>query len=98
MASKGEADRKVEVASPGYAEEIWADGQELESTGDVCFVQSGAVAGKTDEVDGLCGVGVQHGIIWAGDEAVNAWRGGDVGKREVYDEPLFFRSTLVWGC
>lgn len=91
-------DCKVEAASPGYAEEIWADGQELESTGDVCFFQPGAVAGKRDEVDGLYGVGVKRGIIWAGDEAVDAWYGSDVGKREVYDEPLFFQSTLVWGC
>ena len=46
------------MTSPGYAEEIWADEQELESTGDVCFFQPGTLAGETDEVDGLSNGGV----------------------------------------
>ena len=52
------------------------------------------MAGKRDEIDGLGDGGVKDGKIWAREEAVDDWCGGDVGKREVYDKPLFSRVLL----
>lgn len=44
------------------------------------------MASKMDKVDGIGDGGVTHGIVRTVDEVINAWYGGAMGGREVYND------------
>lgn len=54
---------------------IRVNGEDLEGAGDVCFGSPGSLACEINEDGGMVYGCVLHGEVWAGDEAINAWKG-----------------------
>jgi len=52
---------------------IRVDGHYFKSAGDVSFGQPGSSACEADEGCGMAHCCVLHGVVCAGDEAVDAW-------------------------
>ena len=69
------------------------DGQDLEGGRDIGLRQPGAAAGQAGEGDGVVDGGVSQGVVWAGDQTVDAGDGAATVGREV-DHKLLLSG---WG-